>query len=251
VPVGGRELWVVRAGSVEYDAAVDLQERVHRARREEQVPDVLLLLSHPPVITCGRGARPEHLLSPPEQLAARGVAVREAGRGGDVTYHGPGQLVGYPIVSLTPFGRDVHRYLRTLEEVLIQALARFGVAGTRVPGRTGVWVGASKVAAIGIGVRRWISWHGFALNVSRDLDGFSLIVPCGLPDAGITSLGRLLDREVTEDEAAGAVVSGFECAFPCRATSVAIVALEALVGSAPGGPPGNGTLSSTPPLANT
>lgn len=211
-------LWVVRAGTVPYGEAVELQERIRQARQQGGIPDVLLLLQHPPVITLGRAADPSHLLVDREALARRGVEVCETARGGDVTYHGPGQLVGYPIFSLVERGRDVHRFLRDVEEALIVALARFGIEGGRVPGLTGVWVGSEKVAAIGIGVRHWITWHGFALNVSTDLDAFGLIVPCGIRDRGVTSLERLLGRRVEEEEVTGAVVSGYSEVFGAQAT---------------------------------
>jgi lipoyl(octanoyl) transferase len=211
--VTARPLWIIRAGTVPYAEAVALQERVHRARREGRVPDVLLLLQHPPVITLGRGARSEHLLADPERLERLGVEVHETARGGDVTYHGPGQLVGYPIFSLDEHRRDVHWYLRAVEEALIRALERFGIAGERAPGLTGVWVGREKVAAIGIGVRNWVTWHGFALNVSTDLDAFGLIVPCGIRDRSVTSLERLLGRPVGEEEAAEAVIGGLADVF--------------------------------------
>jgi lipoate-protein ligase B len=202
-------LWVVQAGTVPYDEAVALQERIHRARREGTVPDVLLLLQHPAVITLGRGAHEEHLLLDRQALEARGVQVRETARGGDVTYHGPGQLVGYPIFDLHDHGKDVHRYLRNVEEALIRALAAFGLEAGRVPKLTGVWVGSEKVAAIGVGVRHWVTWHGFALNVSTDMDAFKLIVPCGIRDRGVTSLERLLSRTVPEVEVTEAVVGAF------------------------------------------
>jgi len=206
-------MWVVRAGTVPYAEAVSLQERVLAARDREEVPDVLLLLQHPAVITVGRRSDLGHLLADEETLAARGVELHETARGGDVTYHGPGQLVGYPIFSLVDRGRDVHRYLRDVEEALILALAGFGIQGGRIPGLTGVWVGEEKVAAIGVGVRRWVTWHGFALNVSTDLDAFRLIVPCGIRDRGVASLERLLGRQVTEDEAAKAVIEGIANVF--------------------------------------
>lgn len=208
-----RPLWIIHAGIVPYDEAVALQERIHQSRREGRVPDVLLLLQHPAVITLGRSAHEEHLLVDPQALERRGVQVREAARGGDVTYHGPGQLVGYPIFDLHDHGKDVHRYLRSVEEALIRTLATFGLEGDRVPSLTGVWVGNEKVAAIGVGVRHWVTWHGFALNISTDLDAFKLIVPCGIRDRGVTSLERLLHRPVTEGEVVDAVIASFAEVF--------------------------------------
>jgi len=206
-------LWVIQAGTVPYDEAVALQERIHAARREGSIPDVLLLLQHPAVITLGRSAHAENLLVDRDALERRGVQVRESARGGDVTYHGPGQLVGYPILDLTHHGKDVHRYLRDVEETLIRTLAAFGLQGERVPKLTGVWVGNEKVAAIGVGVRHWVTWHGFALNVSTDMDAFKLIVPCGISDRGVTSLERLLDRTVAEPEVIDRIVTAFGDVF--------------------------------------
>ncbi len=217
-----KPLWVVQAGIVPYDEGVALQERIRAARQEGRIPDVLLLLEHPPVITLGRGARAENLVASPELLAARGVEVRETARGGDVTYHGPGQLVGYPIFDLNDHGRDVHRYLRSVEESLIRALAGYGIQGGRIPGLTGVWVGNEKVAAIGIGVRHWVTWHGFALNLSTHLDAFQLIVPCGIRDRGVTSLERLLERIVDPAEATQAVVGGFAEVFGLKPQETAL-----------------------------
>lgn len=208
-----RPLWIVHAGTVPYDEAVALQECIHQSRKEGLVPDVLLLLQHPAVITLGRSAHEENLLVDPEALERRGVQVRPAARGGDVTYHGPGQLVGYPIFDLRDHGKDVHRYLRSVEEGLIRTLATFGLEGDRVPSLTGVWVGNEKVAAIGVGVRHWITWHGFALNISTDLDAFKLIVPCGIRDRGVTSLERLLQRPVSESEVIEKVVAAFAEVF--------------------------------------
>ena len=173
-----------------------------RERKEGLIPDTLLLLEHDPVFTLGRNARKEHILLPIEVLEARGYAVFDCGRGGDVTYHGPGQIVGYPILELPEGRRDVHRYVRDLEEVLIRVLAPYGVTGERIPGLTGVWVGNEKVAAIGVRISRWVTSHGFALNVHNDLAPFDLVVPCGIRDKGVTSLARLLGRPVAVDEVA-------------------------------------------------
>jgi lipoyl(octanoyl) transferase len=194
-----RPLSVRRLGRVEYETALALQKTLVEERRAGLIGDTLLLLEHPPVITLGvrtRG-RSSNILASPAELAAEGVAVFETTRGGDVTYHGPGQIVGYPILDLSPDRRDVHRYVRDIEEVLILAVAEFGITATRVPGLTGVWVGApgheEKLAAIGVRISRWITSHGFALNVRPDLRHFGLIVPCGIADRGVTSLARLLD----------------------------------------------------------
>lgn len=210
---------VKRLGLVDYEAALALQQTLVEQRKRGEIPDQLLLLEHPHVITLGVKTRNDrsHVLETPESLAAQGVALFESGRGGDVTYHGPGQLVGYPIVDLNPDRRDVHRYVRDLEEALIQAVARFGVTAGRVDGLTGIWVGPpgkeDKLAAIGVRISRWVTSHGFALNVNTDLSRFGLIVPCGIVGRGVTSLERLLGRAVpmaeVEDAVAGAVASVF------------------------------------------
>jgi len=168
-----------------------MQERLVEARRGGEAPDTLLLLEHPPVVTLGRGAHAENLLLDEASLRERGIELHEAGRGGDVTYHGPGQLVGYPVIALEGKRRDAHRYLRDLEDGLIAAVATFGIEAERVPGLTGVWVGSRKIAAIGVRIGTgWITSHGFALNVAGDLAGFDTIVPCGIRGRGVTSLTR-------------------------------------------------------------
>ncbi|TMA57689.1 MAG: lipoyl(octanoyl) transferase LipB [Deltaproteobacteria bacterium] len=178
-------LEVATPGCVDYDRAVAWQERLV-ARRLAGGPDALLLLEHPPVYTLGRSADARHL----GRAGAGDVPVRRVARGGQATYHGPGQLVGYPVVALAAQGRDVHRYLRALEEVLIATIGAFGIAAERRPGFTGVWVRGCKIASIGIAVRRWVAWHGFALNVGRDLGGFASITPCGIPGVQMTSIVR-------------------------------------------------------------
>lgn len=181
-----------------YGDALDMQRALVEDRRAGRVGDLLLLVEHPHVLTLGvrgDGGR-GHILVAPERLEALGVTTHESGRGGDITYHGPGQIVGYPILDLRPGRCDVHRYVRDLEEVMIRALADYGVAAGRVTGLTGVWVGAEKIAAIGVRISRWITSHGFAFNVSTDLDYFKLIVPCGIVDRGVTSLERVIGRSV-------------------------------------------------------
>jgi lipoyl(octanoyl) transferase len=202
-------------GRVPYADGVAAQKSLVEERRAGRIPDTLLLLEHPHVITLGVKARDSraHVKASDEDLAARGVELYESGRGGDVTYHGPGQLVGYPILDLRPDRCDVHRYVRDLEDVLIRAAARFGVAAGRVPGMSGAWVGDRKLAAIGVRISRWITSHGFALNVTTDLAYFGLIVPCGIADRGVTSLAELTGRAVSMDEARRAVVPEFADVF--------------------------------------
>jgi len=211
---------VRRLGLVDYQAALELQKDLVEQRKQGLIPDQLLLLEHPHVITLGARNHnaSSNVLETPEALAARGVAVFETGRGGDVTYHGPGQLVGYPIVELQKDRRDVHRYVRDLEEVLILAVSDFGIAASRIPGLTGIWVGEHKLAAIGVRISRWVTSHGFALNVSTDLSKFGLIVPCGLADKGVTSMERLLGHSVPMAEVAAAVERRFKSVFATPVT---------------------------------
>ena len=211
-----RVLEVRRLGIVGYGPALDLQQRLVVERQRDLIPDQLLLLEHPPVITCGVRADPGNVLASPAVLRRRGVEIHDARRGGDVTYHGPGQLVGYPIVLLKPDRCDVHRYVRDLEEVLIRAVAEFGVRATRIAGLTGVWVGNDKLAAIGVRLSRWVTSHGFALNVTTRLDDFALIRACGLADRGVTSLRQLVGGEVSNAAVGDCVAKRFAEVFGRR-----------------------------------
>ena len=202
------ELAVDWLGRVPYAEALELQRKAVEARRAGAAPDRLLLLEHPPVITLGCRARREHLRASPDELDARGIAVHEVSRGGDVTYHGPGQLVGYPILDLAARdAADVHRYLRGLEAALVDALAELGVSSRTLPGYTGVFAGSTpdpsqrprKLASIGVGVRGWVTCHGFALNVCLDLAAFDVIVPCGLHDVEMTSVAAELADAAPSD----------------------------------------------------
>ena len=188
---------------VEYAQALTWQEELLRQRCQGEGEDTLLLLEHPPVFTLGRGGDERHLLNP------RQVPVYRVGRGGDVTFHGPGQLVGYPILDLTRHGRDVHAYLRALEAVLITVLAEYGLRAQRKDGLTGVWVGEKKIASLGVGVRRWVTYHGFALNIDPDLSYFADIVPCGLAGVHMTSMAQLLKQPVALGEVKALVAQTF------------------------------------------
>jgi lipoyl(octanoyl) transferase len=186
-----RPVLVVDVGTRPYGEVLELQRSLVRRRlAEEYTDDLLLLVEHQPVVTLGRGTRSTSLPLAPSELVRRGVEVFEVERGGDVTWHGPGQLVGYPILDLAGHRQDLHWYLRTLEAVLISALDRLGVAASRAPGLTGVWAGARKIASIGVHVKQWVTLHGFALNVTNDLTGFDLIVPCGIENVIMTSVAR-------------------------------------------------------------
>jgi lipoyl(octanoyl) transferase len=211
----------VDLGVMGYAEAQALQRQVVTARKAGLVPDVLLLCEHPPVITLGRNARREHVLAPQRVLEQMGVELFETDRGGDVTFHGPGQLVGYPILNLAAIRRDVVWYVRQLEEALLRATSVFGISTARVQGKTGIWAAPpgqqeEKLAAIGIHISRWVTSHGFALNVSTDLRFFDLIVPCGIRDRRPTSLEKLLGRAVPRQEVLEQIVPAFEEAFGLR-----------------------------------
>lgn len=217
---GGRPLDVRRLGRVPYADALALQRELVEERKADRVGDLLLLVEHPPVLTLGvkgDGGR-SHILVTPDRLASLGIEVSETGRGGDVTYHGPGQIVGYPIINLKPDRCDVHRYVRDLEEVLIRTAGDFGILATRITGLTGVWVADDKLAAIGVRISRWVTSHGFAFNVTTNLDDFGLIVPCGISDRGVTSLAKLgCDAATPEVEAR--IIRHFEDVFGMSATN--------------------------------
>ena len=216
----GAEMRVEWLGRMEYRMAWDLQRERAAQRLAGEIPDTLLLLEHPPTLTLGRAADRSHIVAAAERLEREGVAVVESDRGGDVTYHGPGQLVGYPIFNLreAPHQPDLHRYVRNIEETMIRTVAAFGIASGRFPGYPGVWTGLdtshpAKIAALGIRLSRWITHHGFALNVQTDLSHFDLIVPCGIHDYGVTSLTHILGRTVTVMEAVPFVVRAFTEVF--------------------------------------
>ena len=199
-------LLITDLGLVSWSDAYALQERLVAARKAGAIDDVFLLCEHPHVITLGRNASQKNLLASEHVLRQKSVELRETNRGGDITYHGPGQIVGYPILNLDAIRRDVHWYVRTLEEAMIRASADFGIAAYRIPGKTGIWVQLpggvpeEKLAAIGVHISRWVTSHGFAYNVSTDLRYFDLIIPCGIADRKATSLEKLLERNVSLEE---------------------------------------------------
>ena len=205
---------VRRLGLVSYADGLELQRALVDDRKAGRIPNTLLLLQHPHVLTIGvkKDGR-QHILAAPDLLAARGVEVFETGRGGDVTYHGPGQLVGYPIHNLDPDRRDVHKYVRDLEEVMIRACADYGLAADRVKGMSGTWIRDAKIGAIGVRISRWVTSHGFAFNVTTDLDFFKLIVPCGIADKAVTSLAGQLGRPVPMAEVEDALIRHFTGVF--------------------------------------
>jgi lipoyl(octanoyl) transferase len=210
-----RALEVRRLGLVPYGAALAMQRALVEERKAGRVPDLLLLLQHPPVITVGvrgDGGR-SNVVATSDRLRELGIEVYETGRGGDVTYHGPGQVVGYPILDLKPDRQDVHRYVRDIEEVMIRVCADYGVTAGRVKGLTGSWIGSDKIGAIGIRISRWVTSHGFAFNVSTNLDHFNLIVPCGIPDRGVTSLEQATGRTIVLAEVEEAFARRFSEVF--------------------------------------
>ncbi len=200
---------VLQLGTIGYARAWDLQRRLVELRKAEAIPDVLLLCEHPHVITLGRNGKREHLRASDDLLRQMGVEFCATDRGGDITYHGPGQLVGYPILDLKQVKRDVGAYMRSLEEVLMRVPSDFGLRAERIAGLTGVWVGGEKLAAMGVHISRWVTSHGFALNVNTDLSYFDLIVPCGLAARRATSLATLLGRRAEMAEVAASVTKHF------------------------------------------
>jgi lipoyl(octanoyl) transferase len=214
-----RPLEVRRLGLVPYADGLELQKQLVEARRSGAIGDTLLLLQHPHVLTLGvkKDGR-SHILADPDRLAGLGVEVFDTGRGGDVTYHGPGQIVGYPIIDLNPDRRDVHRYVRDLEAVMIAACGKYGVEAGRIPGLSGTWIthperGPEKIGAIGVRISRWITSHGFAFNVSTDLGFFDLIVPCGIREHGVTSLERASGQALSLAEVEATLASQFAVVF--------------------------------------
>ena len=226
---------MIDLGRIGYGPACELQHDLVEARKAHAIPDVLLLCEHPPVITLGRNARSEHLLAEPRLLQELNVEVHSSDRGGDITYHGPGQIVGYPILDLAEHRRDIRWYVDKLEDVMIRATGDFGVAAKRVEGQHGAWVdtasGEQKIGALGVHLSRWVTSHGFAYNVSTDLRCFDLIVPCGIAGKGVISLERVLGRAVSMDEARERIASHFAAVFNRQLEHVTREQLSELLGS--------------------
>lgn len=223
-----RVIRAARLGRTGYAPAWELQRALFRARCEGAGADLLLLTEHDHVFTLGTSGEMDHVLAGPDELRERGAEVYEIDRGGDVTYHGPGQLVGYPILDLHGYYLDLHRYLRDLEEVLIRTLAEYGIGAGREPEFTGVWVGGNKIAALGVKASRWVTMHGFALNVNTDLTYFDRIIPCGIFHKGVTSMEQLLGRAVPLDEVADRLTGHFGSVFDSAVEALAPGELAAL-----------------------
>jgi len=200
-------------GLVDYKIAWDLQKEIFNLRLNNEINDTLFLLEHPHTYTLGKVAEKENLLSSNEQLEELGISVYEIDRGGDITYHGPGQIVGYPIINLTDWKQDTHQYLRGLEEVIMLTCQDYGIKTERNPKYTGVWIGSRKIAAIGIKVSKWITMHGFAFNVNTDLNFFGGIIPCGIKDKEVTSLNKEIGNEISLSEVKEKLVSNFQKVF--------------------------------------
>lgn len=205
--------WVVDLGCRAFGVARDLQERLVAQRRADKVPDILLLGSHPPVVTAGRASTREEIAAARPALGQVDIPLVECERGGRLTYHGPGQIVGYPILRLEGPERDLHGYLRRLEAALIVALEAVGIVAQSQPGHTGVWIGAEKIASLGVAVRGWVTWHGFALNLTGGLKPFDLINPCGIPDLAVTSVAKVLGREIGRRRLQKLIVESFLTEF--------------------------------------
>jgi lipoyl(octanoyl) transferase len=208
-----RTCQVRRLGVVTYENGMRMQQKLVEMRQRDALEDQLLLLEHSAVITLGRGGDAGNLLATPETLRAAGIRFFETTRGGDITYHGPGQVVGYPILHLGEGARDIRRYVTRLEEVLIRTVADFGITATREEGKRGIWVGNDKIAAVGVRIARWVTSHGFALNVNTNLDHFQLITPCGLAGSGVTSIARLIGHEVDLSEVETVLLGHFSSVF--------------------------------------
>jgi lipoate-protein ligase B len=229
--VADRELWTVPLGRVPYAEALELQRSVARDRISGAISqDVLLLMEHPPVVTLGRSSKEKNLMASPEFLQSRGVELFEVERGGDVTFHGPGQLVGYPIIDLKRHRQDLHWYLRSIEKALIDSLADYGIPGERNTSYTGVWTRGKKIASIGVHARDWVTWHGFALNVTTELSYFNLIVPCGIDGVVMTSIARELGvEEVSGQDVIERVTAKFAEVFDLTAVVTSRSALLQVV----------------------
>ena len=215
-----KSLKILDLGMKNYSETYALQMELAAQRMQGSTGDVLLLVEHPPVITLGRGGSYRHLLLSGEKLQAHGIEMVETNRGGDITYHGPGQLVGYPILQLEGDERDLHQLARNYEEAIIRTLALFSLAAERLEGCTGVWVGNEKIAAIGVGVKSWVTFHGFALNVNVDLTPFSYIVPCGLHGKGVTSMKALLGEDVDMQEIKNRLIESYRDVFQVKMLTI-------------------------------
>ena len=223
-----KEAWILNLDTVPYDEAFALQKRLVTMRSQDAICDTLILLEHPPVFTVTRKATRKNILASPDELEDQGISLCETNRGGDITYHGPGQIVGYPIMNLKDHGKDLHKYIRNIEEILISLLMDYGISAHRDKANPGVWIGDEKIAAIGIAVKSsWTTMHGFAFNVNPDLKHYSLIVPCGLTNKGITSLSKLLGTPINMEEVREKLIHHYAEVFKLRTRKVSLEELTA------------------------
>jgi len=223
------QLAITHIGRTRYGEAWELQKKIFDLRHYGLITDVLLYTEHEHVYTLGKGGDDNHLLATERELGEGGIEVFHIDRGGDITYHGPGQVVGYPILALNDYFTDIHRYLRCLEETVILALGEFNIEAGREEGMTGVWVDGEKIAAIGVKVSRWVTMHGFALNVNTDLSKFDRIIPCGIFHKGVTSMQKILGREVAHEEVLQKLTEAFVHVFGCQALKVSKQELLAVI----------------------
>ncbi len=218
-----KEAWILNLDTIPYEEAFALQERLVVLRSQDTICDTLILLEHPPVFTITRKATLKNILASQDELQDRGISLCQTNRGGDITYHGPGQLVGYPIMNLKDHGKDLHKYIRNIEEIIIALLADFGIAAHRDKANPGVWIGDEKIAAIGIAVKSsWITMHGFAFNVNPDLDHYSLIVPCGITNKGVTSLRKLLGSPIRMEKVREKLIHHYAQVFNLRTRNISL-----------------------------
>ena len=223
-----KEAWILNLDTVPYDEAFALQKRLVTMRSQDAICDTLILLEHPPVFTVTRKATLNNILASPDELEDKGISLCKTNRGGDITYHGPGQIVGYPIMNLKDHGKDLHKYIRSIEEIIISLLMDYGITAHRDKANPGVWIGDEKIAAIGIAVKSsWTTMHGFAFNVNPDLNNYSLIVPCGLTNKGITSLSKLLGTPISMEEVREKVIHHYAEVFKLRTRKVSLEELTA------------------------
>ena len=216
-----KEAWILNLDIVPYEKAFELQKRLVQMRSREVINDILILLEHPPVFTVTRKATLDNILASPDELKGKGISVCKTNRGGDITYHGPGQLVGYPIMNLKDYGKDLHKYIRTIEEMIIRVLMDYGITAHRDKINPGVWVGNEKIAAIGIAVKSsWTTMHGFAFNINPDLNHYALIVPCGISDRGVTSLSKLLGKSISQKEVRQKLIQHYQDVFNLNAREI-------------------------------
>ena len=218
-----KEARILELDMIPYEDALDLQKRLVEMRSQNTINDTLILLEHPPVFTITRKNTLKNILSSPDELKEKGISICKTNRGGDITYHGPGQLVGYPIMDIKKHGKDLHKYIRTIEEMIIKLLMDYGISAHRSKINPGVWVGEEKIAAIGIAVKSsWITMHGFSFNINPDLNHYSLIVPCGISDKGVTSLSKVLRKSVSQKEVRQKLIQHYGEVFNLRTRKITL-----------------------------